>query len=426
MQSRKRLVRAAVGFVAVAIVFAAQAGIASANKSGGSSSSATYPPSPGWCVGKNAVESVITSVNGKKVSGFWTHVHEGDHLRADVKVRTQCNGAQIGLAAYQTASDHYDGATVGQQRLFKSDVKMFAGGETKTLEIDVDTCFFQVDLFTGKVLTKLTEQNNYAMPNNDLIDTAVGGTRICRSATTTTALPTTTTVRSTTTTARPTTTTTVRPTTTTTQPVTTDECTKRPKNGLIAYDYTIKGADGVERTERRLHGNVKSGDEVTVHFTVADNCEERYSLVSYESPNDDFTPDGIVNQKFFESDTGVFAAGDHELTVKVPECFFQIDFIRGEVIEDLAAAGRGNWYAKQGRLIDSDTGGSGDACIEVSSSTVTPTTTAPAAAEVLGQTITNPQFAQTGAPVVPELLLGILLISAGVGVLQFRRSQYDV
>jgi len=41
----------------------------------------------------------------------------------------------------------------------------------------------------------------------------------------------------------------------------------------------------------------------------------------------------------FDSDTGTFGAGRHSLTIVVPDCFFQVDFVGGKVINHFGPSG---------------------------------------------------------------------------------------
>lgn len=79
-------------------------------------------------------------------------------------------------------------------------------------------------------------------------------------------------------------------------------------------------------------GMLEEGDRLRVRFQIAPGCEDvELSLASYEAPAATFE----LPQTLFDSDTGVFDAGVHTLEIDVPDCFFQVDFVRGPVIEDL-------------------------------------------------------------------------------------------
>ena len=119
------------------------------------------------------------------------------------------------------------------------------------------------------------------------------------------------------------------------------------KTVLSNITYTING-----QTFTTLAGHVHENDIVTVNFTVAAVKTAKVSLVSYHNPT------GVLaDQELFDSDTGTFGAGRHSLTVMLPDCFFQIDFVGGPVINQFGPAGSNINYSAQGRLIATALGG---------------------------------------------------------------------
>jgi hypothetical protein len=102
--------------------------------------------------------------------------------------------------------------------------------------------------------------------------------------------------------------------------------------------------------------DVHEGDVVTVTFdTLPCAKETEFSLVSYTAPNGDFNSWNIDHQQEWGDATGTFTgAGHHALTVTVPDGYFQLDFVRGDAIDDFATGAR---YHKQGRFIAGVTGG---------------------------------------------------------------------
>ena len=99
-----------------------------------------------------------------------------------------------------------------------------------------------------------------------------------------------------------------------------------------------------------------SGGTATVTFTVNDACSDvELSLASYQMPEATFS----LPQTLFDSATGTFDPGQtHTLTVDVPDCFHQIDFVTGPVITDLR---EGNLYGL--RVIHAVHGGT-EECVE--------------------------------------------------------------
>jgi hypothetical protein len=131
------------------------------------------------------------------------------------------------------------------------------------------------------------------------------------------------------------------------------------------------------------------GGTATVNFTIAAGCNVELSLVSYQAPAATFDAGTASQQVLFDSATTTFAAGANSLSVSVPNCFFQVDFVMGQPITQL---GSGGFYGSQGRLISAvnggstsctaatggttDTGGTGNTGTEIPVTvTVTPTVT---------------------------------------------------
>jgi parallel beta-helix repeat protein len=126
-----------------------------------------------------------------------------------------------------------------------------------------------------------------------------------------------------------------------------------PRN-VCNISYLINGTTVVDN----LRGAVHQGDTVQAVFTVKSGAEPHlYSLVSYAAPGSTFDADNAHQQVVYDSDSGVFGPGVHTLTVTVPDCYFQVDFICGEVIDHLGPAGSNIFYTPQGRLIGADNGG---------------------------------------------------------------------
>jgi hypothetical protein len=132
-----------------------------------------------------------------------------------------------------------------------------------------------------------------------------------------------------------------------------------------------------------------------VAFTVPDGCTGvAVSLVSYTATAPNFDPASAQQQVLFRASSVTAPAGAQALTVALPPCFFQVDFVFGAPLQTLGPAGTGNFYGEQGRLILAWTGGSGPCTTTTTTTVVTtspsttpttstagpPTTTAPATA----------------------------------------------
>lgn len=68
----------------------------------------------------------------------------------------------------------------------------------------------------------------------------------------------------------------------------------------------------------------------SVTFTVKAGQNVQLTLVSYKAPTPQWDPDLVEQQVLFDYKTETFGPGTHTLTVKVPDCYFQVDFVRGE------------------------------------------------------------------------------------------------
>jgi uncharacterized repeat protein (TIGR01451 family) len=107
-----------------------------------------------------------------------------------------------------------------------------------------------------------------------------------------------------------------------------------------------------------LAGHVEQGDEASASFTVPAGCTLQLSLVAYTAPSGVFDGTTILQQRVYGARSGTFGPGRHSLSVRVPACFFQLDFVHGPVITTFGPPGSGNYYTNQGRLISSAMGGS--------------------------------------------------------------------
>ncbi len=125
------------------------------------------------------------------------------------------------------------------------------------------------------------------------------------------------------------------------------------RSSLTSVSYTINGTKNVST----LDGNVKEGDVVTANFTVAAGKTATVSLVSYHAPGPTSEPDNIQLQSISDLSTGTFRAGKHSLTVLVPDCYFQVDFVGGLAIDKFGPEGSNIAYGVQGRLIGWENGG---------------------------------------------------------------------
>lgn len=101
-----------------------------------------------------------------------------------------------------------------------------------------------------------------------------------------------------------------------------------------------------------------SGATATVGFIVAAGCKDiQLSLVSYKAPSASFDEQTAAQQVLFDSKTQTYSAGTYSLSVAMPGCYYQVDFVYGTPITTFGPAGSNNFYGKQGRLIEALNGG---------------------------------------------------------------------
>ncbi len=111
-----------------------------------------------------------------------------------------------------------------------------------------------------------------------------------------------------------------------------------------------------------LRGNTQQGDTVTVTFTVTPGMNDTLTLVSYTAPGSSFDSTTAYQQQIFDEATGTFGPGTHSLTVLIPNCYYQIDFVCGQAINVLGPQNYGPdsaniFYTPQDRLLSADNGG---------------------------------------------------------------------
>lgn len=129
---------------------------------------------------------------------------------------------------------------------------------------------------------------------------------------------------------------------------------------LASHHFMINGV------QRASLESTSAGDQVEARFTLHAGCEDvRLSLVSYTAPSANFSFATAHLQRVFDSATGLFDAGNGALgPIRVPSCFFQIDFVEGPVIVQFGPANSNNFYIRQGRLIGEGGTGGSVACVQ--------------------------------------------------------------
>ena len=89
---------------------------------------------------------------------------------------------------------------------------------------------------------------------------------------------------------------------------------------------------------------MKEGDIVSVNFTVKAGKTVELSLVSYKADAPFSNAENLQYQVLSDLDTGIFTAGKHCLTVCIPKCYFQLDFVGGKAIDPFGPAGSNILY----------------------------------------------------------------------------------
>jgi len=138
---------------------------------------------------------------------------------------------------------------------------------------------------------------------------------------------------------------------------------------------TTNGTECTGTATMTSHGALQgltAGGTASVTFTMSNGCTgKELTLVSYTAPSATYSADTASQQEVFSVKTGTYTNGSFTLSVAVPSCFFQVDFVTGSVIEHLGPAGSSNFYGS--RLIAGANGGM-TACSTGSIGTTTDTT----------------------------------------------------
>ena len=130
--------------------------------------------------------------------------------------------------------------------------------------------------------------------------------------------------------------------------------------------YKVTPPSGCAQTVSNLAGNTQQGDTVTVTFTVPSGMNDQLTLVSYIAPGSSFSDSTAYEQVIYQQATGTFAPGTHSMTVVIPNCDYQIDFVCGASIAQLEPSQNNDAYGPdsanilyhaEDRFISSDNGG---------------------------------------------------------------------
>jgi len=306
--------------------------------------------------------------NGIEVEQPLSTSGSGASALIQIKVKNIASCKQmVGLATYRRLADDNPYNNVYHQELAGSQSVTLDYNQDATLTAPLPSCAYQADAYYGAVIQDLAYPSNL-YGNRKIASVVVGGPQggpaYCPTTPpTNTATP----IPPTATRTLPTpTATSVPPTATHTAPVCPNDTIGMVKSATY---YVINGNP---THVFPLHG-VSPGDRVTAYFTISAGCAAmQLSLVSYKAVAPTFSVDNVVSQTVFMSDTNTFGPGTHNLTVTVPSCYYQVDFVTGGVIDHL---GPGNLYGAD-HLIDSANGGA-STCEVPATSTPIPATSTP-------------------------------------------------
>jgi uncharacterized repeat protein (TIGR01451 family) len=131
--------------------------------------------------------------------------------------------------------------------------------------------------------------------------------------------------------------------------------------------FTVNNNNCLTKGLTNLSGATQQGDTVTATFTVPAGMSDQLTLVSYIAPSSSWNQSIAYEQQIFDEAGGTFAPGTYSLTVLIPNCYYQVDFVCGPVINVLVpltyngcAYGPDNsnvMYHAEDRFISSDNSG---------------------------------------------------------------------
>jgi hypothetical protein len=136
------------------------------------------------------------------------------------------------------------------------------------------------------------------------------------------------------------------------------------ENEITCVSFCIQHTDCTTETVPDLRGHTREGDVITVNFFVNVPQGETHpvTFVSYTAPQPYFDANTASQQKIYDIATGLFSRGYHSMTIHVPNCYYQVDFVCGYAIDKLGPAGSNIFYTPQGRLESADNGGTHACC----------------------------------------------------------------
>jgi LPXTG-motif cell wall-anchored protein len=196
--------------------------------------------------------------------------------------------------------------------------------------------------------------------------------------------------------------------------------TARPVGATAATCEAIavgtKNTAGAANSRFVLNGN----GTVSATFEVKGdaNCQVPVSMAAWTAP-DATHGRPYDQQKLFSHATGTFGAGKHTLTVKLPNCFYQIDLVRGT-----SPTGPNGSAVYDDKLMMGSLHGGTKACeTPTPPPTPTPPTTPQTPATPVAQ-VTPQALPNTGAGSTVAIA-AVVAVIAGVAYHYVRRNRYN-
>jgi hypothetical protein len=267
-------------------------------------------------VGNATAKNIKYVVDGKTVSKLSGNVKPGSTVQVTFTTASGTSDTRFTLVSYTAPKSSWDASLAYQEKVYDVDNEIVSAG-THTFKVTVPNCNFQLDFVKGCEIQNFGPLGSATYSSQGrLIASAQGGSNTCSAP----------------------------------------NCSiGNAKVQNVSYDI-----DG--HTYSSLNGHVKSGSTVKVTWSFASGTTPtRVSLVSYQAPAASFSTENASMQTVYDSATGVYNAGMHSMTITVPNCYFQIDFVYGCIIDNFSAASN-IFYGTEGRLIDHDNGGTA-ACV---------------------------------------------------------------
>ncbi len=475
---QKRKTQLASAVVAILVVMMQQIHSANAtsrdDKGNNNATYAALDGNTGNCTGRNAFDHIDVWNNGNRITdstgtnqgdpfaGWQNSIHQGDHLKVWYAVAPGCGQMPVTLSSYRADEPLYhagDARQAGQasqagqaarQILDNWDTKTgYDDGKMRSVSVTVPSCYFRINFANRDVVRDLSSDN---YDNGSLVGAAAGGTQSCtpndysqpNTIPDGNSTPGPNSNRVGNNDPRPDYSVASEPARADALPA----CPEKLSDRIADYTVDVEHPGDPMFNGDGLSNNVKSSSVVTVHFRVLPSCNMRFTLASYQAHSTSTADTDLRAQTLYRYATQQFGPGLHWLKVSVPACYFQVDFVAGSVIKNLANGSPDSIYGD--RLIDTATGG--QACdvaqpveqtqpaeqTRVAEKTVVQESVSQPAPAVTPAPVTTPvvyqqptQLAKTGIDLFPMFATGTIstiigFLFLGSAALRRRNSYWDV